>query len=112
MCSYSGGSDSISTHAPAGGATGADFVPVEAFDISTHAPAGGATHIRDLQEGRTALISTHAPAGGATGPGLRRRLPGSYFYSRPCGRGDRSVEAGLDADTDFYSRPCGRGDVA
>ncbi len=37
---------------------------------------------------RGAFISTHAPAGGATVH--HRKLKGliSYFYSRPCGRGD------------------------
>ena len=33
-------------------------------------------------------ISTHAPAGGATGTAQLGGREGSYFYSRPCGRGD------------------------
>ena len=58
-------SASISTHAPAGGATCAPTKEVQGFVISTHAPAGGATENRAL---RSALTSN--------------------FYSRPCGRGD------------------------
>ena len=79
------------------------------------------------------LISTHAPAGGATVFGcplgvhileflltplregrhyehIAKRSVHSYFYSRPCGRGDdwrKSIKRNLE---DFYSRPCGRGD--
>ena len=77
----------ISTHAPAGGATEPYQEPSAAIIISTHAPAGGATEraankdrrgkflLTPLREGRPAsavlviwqqLISTHAPAGGAT----------------------------------------------
>ena len=33
-------------------------------------------------------ISTHAPAGGATKLHSLRKLFKTYFYSRPCGRGD------------------------
>ncbi len=56
----------ISTHAPAGGATGSagTRVEIEAY-ISTHAPAGGATWVT-LGKVQPAAISTHAPAGGAT----------------------------------------------
>ena len=73
-----------------------------------------------LREGRRGLtrgsmakwdISTHAPAGGAT----QSRLPSPcwcrYFYSRPCGRGDRYVQRIQRNSGHFYSRPCGRGDV-
>ena len=78
---------SISTHAPAGGATGRSFrcrkrlnpfllTPLregrrsgharrDALRISTHAPAGGAT-IERHQRRICRDISTHAPAGGAT----------------------------------------------
>ena len=103
-------SGDISTHAPAGGATSSALKAYKKIIISTHAPAGGATSrlyesvmedntflLTPLREGRLfahhiqsdiVLISTHAPAGGATiNPPLAvsRR---SYFYSRPCGRGD------------------------
>ena len=78
--------------------------------ISTHAPAGGATleernHemsllflLTPLREGRPAL-APHPPASGR------------YFYSRPCGRGDLCIEAAHGVHGDFYSRPCGRGDA-
>ena len=76
--------------------------------ISTHAPAGGATRhvsaaswlavflLTPLREGRLHLRPEH-----------RRR---TYFYSRPCGRGDETGAVGAQLRFDFYSRPCGRGD--
>ena len=80
----------ISTHAPAGGATGmqtsknatgknfysrpcgrGDSAPAASSSlsaaISTHAPAGGATDDAG-GVGPVHTISTHAPAGGATAP--------------------------------------------
>ena len=77
----------ISTHAPAGGATNYGRSAEYGKIISTHAPAGGATNasygarmaflflLTPLREGRrlgmeevpcVVTISTHAPAGGAT----------------------------------------------
>ena len=35
----------------------------------------------------------------------------SYFYSRPCGRGDQHRTRTLCTTAYFYSRPCGRGDL-
>ena len=99
----------ISTHAPAGGATGGSTRYICSASISTHAPAGGATHLpHDLRQ--SALISTHAPAGGATSCSRCCSSTDSHFYSRPCGRGD--VDGALDRKNlpNFYSRPCGRGD--
>ena len=122
----------ISTHAPAGGATCSERKNKHGSKISTHAPAGGAT---GFGKDRAALerISTHAPAGGATMPDrafrmalfiflltpLREGRPflnllyidsEFHFYSRPCGRGDRSSAAWTRRSLHFYSRPCGRGD--
>ena len=79
--------NSISTHAPAGGAT--DYWNMARRDglISTHAPAGGATWGAPVLC-RQDLISTHAPAGGATSARPARPHGLRYFYSRPCGRGD------------------------
>ena len=57
--------DSISTHAPAGGATCPRRRGLHILDISTHAPAGGATIVM-LERYEYDGISTHAPAGGAT----------------------------------------------
>ena len=37
------------------------------------------------------LISTHAPAGGATWDDCDNRPRIAYFYSRPCGRGDKII---------------------
>ena len=59
--------------------------------ISTHAPAGGATYFRLTDDQAKKLISTHAPAGGATERALQEAEGKSYFYSRPCGRGDRRI---------------------
>ena len=58
--------------------------------ISTHAPAGGATYFRLTDDQAKKLISTHAPAGGATERALQEAEGKSYFYSRPCGRGDNT----------------------
>ena len=107
------GYGAISTHAPAGGATRTAHTAVNGIDISTHAPAGGATVFDEfsvsddarrflltpLREGRhdrallyemPKIISTHAPAGGATSSRNPCVCTGLYFYSRPCGRGDRT----------------------
>ena len=88
------------------------LVIVGAMSISTHAPAGGATHGTDRHCVSIAdfysrpcgrgdvvsvggfqhpfLISTHAPAGGATGARYEYTAGVCNFYSRPCGRGDSS----------------------
>ena len=88
----------ISTHAPAGGATSKRARYSNYRRISTHAPAGGATGgaskktprlhqflLTPLREGRRAdiscreiqiQISTHAPAGGATRRRCRRLCAG------------------------------------
>ena len=81
----------ISTHAPAGGATGAKLSRRRYPHISTHAPAGGATEpppspprldglflLTPLREGRRRLF-------------LKISAFSSYFYSRPCGRGDATL---------------------
>ena len=62
------GAYTISTHAPAGGATINAPVPVPTFYISTHAPAGGATRGTVYRANPHGVISTHAPSGGATQP--------------------------------------------
>ena len=57
------------------------------ISISTHAPAGGATSgIEPIFS--LSYISTHAPAGGATDMDAVSKYRWSDFYSRPCGRGD------------------------
>ena len=60
--------------------------------ISTHAPAGGATPALRIPRDRP-CISTHAPAGGATEATSSMAQPSRYFYSRPCGRGDKTKGA-------------------
>ena len=61
-----------------------------AYTISTHAPAGGAT-INAPVPVPTFYISTHAPAGGATRRRRRLHTDAADFYSRPCGRGDQAL---------------------
>ena len=122
--------------------------------ISTHAPAGGATGIRRRGRARKKdFYSRPCGRGDSIRSAARRSTP--YFYSRPCGRGDTEIPAafaswdcisthapagGATAFTNtssrsrpisthapaggatscasgssnphkhFYSRPCGRGD--
>ena len=104
--------EKISTHAPAGGATGlhACEQPIDVL-ISTHAPAGGATIDKKLGKMQEHQISTHAPAGGATAGRLRHAARSFHFYSRPCGRGDNFRRRCCPCTWYFYSRPCGRGDA-
>mgnify|MGYP000775819715 CR=1 FL=1 len=59
--------------------------------ISTHAPAGGATGSASANPAEY-IISTHAPAGGATYWTKPLKPSSAYFYSRPCGRGDKTQE--------------------
>ena len=124
------------------------------YTISTHAPAGGATPdqgyyglsgvflLTPLREGRPrfaglfvrAIDFYSRPCGRGDNCGQRKgERTWHYFYSRPCGRGD-SVALKKDGVTvqflltplregrphrqscpdqkrDFYSRPCGRGDT-
>ena len=100
----------ISTHAPAGGATYTMIEYKYTIKISTHAPAGGAT-MEIYHQLKIYEISTHAPAGGATLRGLIILGAIYDFYSRPCGRGDRSRPPAGQGGSYFYSRPCGRGDA-
>ena len=98
----------ISTHAPAGGATRPALRRGRRGRISTHAPAGGATEtVGDILNPMS--ISTHAPAGGATGSPCRPpRLP-KNFYSRPCGRGDVSNSDTVEVLPEFLLTPLREG---
>ncbi len=122
----------ISTHAPAGGATrGCGWCCASCRNFYSR-PCGRGdeaarrrineriefllTPLREgrpdaaLQTDREDWISTHAPAGGATRISTASNCWSTYFYSRPCGRGDLQQTAGGYALRHFYSRPCGRGD--
>ena len=104
------------------------------YSISTHAPAGGATVadrdagaacfqflLTPLREGRRKVDVTVDGAKlflltplreGRHGQQAHDRLYTDNFYSRPCGRGDTSPTSRASASSpNFYSRPCGRGDV-
>ena len=100
----------ISTHAPAGGATRRQQGSHTVRSISTHAPAGGATYnaARPRFENKLFLL-TPLREGRRIG-GAALGLANGDFYSRPCGRGDRSGRNKPFIQTNFYSRPCGRGD--
>ena len=100
----------ISTHAPAGGATGSgrtgtdagnyfysrpcgrgDVVPVAANRPAQYfysRPCGRGDTLRKRKTWCRKSISTHAPAGGATADVPVPPVSRLYFYSRPCGRGD------------------------
>ncbi len=78
--------ETVSIHAPAGGATMSPIWPYRSCTVSIHAPAGGATWERQLQ-GLWFNVSIHAPAGGATPYNLVITLRRS-FNPRPCRRGD------------------------
>ncbi len=127
------GRSSISTHAPAGGATPVARVRwLNLRSISTHAPAGGATRacviifvpvaflLTPLREGRlhdpgadqdVRPISTHAPAGGATRCNRDDRGHGHISTHAPAGGATSGAGANGIARSHFYSRPCGRGDA-
>ena len=80
--------------------------------ISTHAPAGGATQL-PLQPPKLGVLFLLTPLREGRPRGSSRRRSGkTYFYSRPCGRGDRTRSRLFPACPNFYSRPCGRGDAA
>ena len=78
--------------------------------ISTHAPAGGATITMygDIYEQQPFLLTPLREGRPRRFPAARQR---THFYSRPCGRGDPFCEKPLAFVYDFYSRPCGRGDI-
>ena len=78
----------ISTHAPAGGATGSARLPASVQGSFLLTPLREGRHADGDDCTQTPLISTHAPAGGATAADGPVGIRGLDFYSRPCGRGD------------------------
>ena len=76
--------------------------------ISTHAPAGGATRQDLCGHGVGQFLLTPLREGRPPSACRLRRPP--YFYSRPCGRGDAVDGERYGTEIYFYSRPCGRGD--
>ena len=79
---------SISTHAPAGGATRFGVHAQNAGDDFYSRPCGRGDASRCIVIESIDKISTHAPAGGATRHEHKKRINIADFYSRPCGRGD------------------------
>ena len=79
--------------------------------ISTHAPAGGATGSLDKWDFRSRNFYSR-PCGRGDDAACRNLVLLGNFYSRPCGRGDTLLSPWYKALRNFYSRPCGRGDFA
>ncbi len=98
----------ISTHAPAGGATGTDATKVVPRRIYSR-PCGRGRRTIGTKAVQAYAISTHAPAGGDP---LQAHAASwfRYFYSRPCGRGDDHIRQLVRAEV-FLLTPCGRGDA-
>ena len=61
------------------------------------------------KESAAFAISTHAPAGGATAGRCSCQPEASYFYSRPCGRGDLATVATVEEDGLFLLTPLREG---
>ena len=81
----------------------------ETISISTHAPAGGAT--ASLRTDSTSCLFLLTPLREGRRAEAEKIIRKYFdFYSRPCGRGDAGAHAGQHHRPDFYSRPCGRGD--
>ena len=79
--------------------------------ISTHAPAGGATAAQRILHGVLPYFYSRPCGRGDVRIPFITSLSACHFYSRPCGRGDpRSWCGWCAAASHFYSRPCGRGD--
>ena len=93
---------------PCGRGDFAASISLRSCIISTHAPAGGATGCKPYSFPNW-KISTHAPAGGATKCCGRRRGGFPYFYSRPCGRGDGRVDVTVDGAKLFLLTPLREG---
>ena len=99
----------ISTHAPAGGATGAISKTIDGLTQFLLTPLREGRRLRRSRPATPRLfLLTPLREGRRSRPPAGRG--GSYFYSRPCGRGDRSTAPRRSPGRYFYSRPCGRGD--
>ena len=124
---------SISTHAPAGGATRRQQGSHTVRSISTHAPAGGATQslvtvapvfsvflLTPLREGRLSglifldylrpFLLTPLREGRHGAPLQASRAAGQFLLT-PLREGRHEAASGIRRFLRyFYSRPCGRGD--
>ena len=76
------------------------------YSISTHAPAGGATLLK-FSDKSFMCISTHAPAGGATRNSLLQVLFRYHFNSRARGGRDQCVRDPRQHFRNFNSRARG-----
>ena len=106
------GKTSISTHAPAGGATSfvMEIMAFSTLFLLTPLREGRRKITEAKEVGDILFLLTPLREGR---PGVRAgRAGGRNFYSRPCGRGDFLDAYSLSRGENFYSRPCGRGDTA
>ena len=102
-------STSISTHAPAGGATRLLPRSDEHRGNFYSRPCGRGDRKRASSSVCARFISTHAPAGGATRRRRRLHTDAADFYSRPCGRGDRGGRTSRDTRPGFLLTPLREG---
>ena len=70
------------------GDTYQDFLEVAEKSISTHAPAGGATSVLDVWNAAVRHFYSRPCGRGDASAARSVLLPFFHFYSRPCGRGD------------------------
>ena len=80
------------------------------ISISTHAPAGGATPSVPTRGPEERDFYSRPCGRGDQTRCIPADLGFLHFYSRPCGRGDQSRLPSPCWRRYFYSRPCGRGD--
>ena len=109
VCSFFSPDSSISTHAPAGGATFAPYLEEFYGDVFLLTPLREGRHAQHIRRHTDdCCISTHAPAGGATHE-LEADIAAAHFYSRPCGRGDGCCRASLPRSVTFLLTPLREG---
>ena len=99
----------ISTHAPAGGATPQLDAASEIGIISTHAPAGGAT-IKTIACGTAQKVFLLTPLREGRQPSLMWPVLKLIFLLTPLREGRQKPYRRCPTRIYFYSRPCGRGD--
>ena len=83
---------------------------VAAVTISTHAPAGGATALRRIRKMvRDIFLLTPLREGRLRAPSHTRKS--GAFLLTPLREGRLLCPVNRPVRSDFYSRPCGRGDI-
>ena len=80
------------------------------YTISTHAPAGGATGSRDAAHAAAADFYSR-PCGRGDCTASTQAFAPCRFLLTPLREGRHTDHVGTAIAADFYSRPCGRGDL-